>query len=101
MDSCCCCCGLRITSEHAGLEGFEVSLEKQTVIVHPKTATYDEVLEKIKKTGKEVCMPFAPATQLPNYLWIGQVRSGKTVDADPLADKAAAPAPPVVEPSAV
>jgi len=30
-------------------------LEKQTVVVHPKTATYDEVLEKIKKTGKEVC----------------------------------------------
>lgn len=41
---------------HAGLDSFEVSLEKQTVIVHPTTATYDEVLEKIKKTGKEVCM---------------------------------------------
>jgi len=37
-----------------GLESFDVSLEKQTVIVHPTTATYEEVLEKIKKTGKEV-----------------------------------------------
>jgi 3-isopropylmalate dehydratase small subunit len=36
------------------VERFEVDLEKQTVIVHPTTATYDEVLEKIKKTGKEV-----------------------------------------------
>jgi len=41
--------------EHAGLESFDVNLEKQTVVVHPTTATYDEVLEKIKKTGKEVC----------------------------------------------
>jgi hypothetical protein len=31
-------------------------LENQTVVVYPTTATYDEVLEKIKKTGKEVCV---------------------------------------------
>jgi len=46
---------LRITSEHAGLESYEVSLEKERVVVHPKTATYDDVLQKISKTGKEVC----------------------------------------------
>ena len=33
-------------------------MENQTVIVYPTTATYDEVLERIKKTGKEVCMHF-------------------------------------------
>ena len=38
----------------AGLESFDVNLETQRVVVHPTTATYEEVLEKIKKTGKEV-----------------------------------------------
>jgi len=77
----------RALGKAEGLEKFEVSLENQTVIVHPTTATYDEVLEKIKKTGKEV-------------------RSGKTVDnkaddkADELGTKAADPAVPV-EPPAV
>jgi len=58
-----------------GVERFEVDLEKQTVIVHPTTATYDEVLEKIKKTGKEV-------------------RSGKTVNEtdEPASASAAAAA---------
>lgn len=40
--------------EHSpGVSSFDVSLEKQEVIVKG-TAPYDEVLEKIKKTGKEV-----------------------------------------------
>jgi copper chaperone len=37
-----------------GVSSFDVSLEKQEVIVKG-TLPYDEVLEKIKKTGKEVC----------------------------------------------
>lgn len=36
-----------------GVESYEVSLEKQEVIVRG-TAEYEFVLEKIKKTGKEV-----------------------------------------------
>ncbi|KAI6005607.1 hypothetical protein EDD15DRAFT_2154532, partial [Pisolithus albus] len=39
--------------DQAGVESYEVSLEKQEVTVRG-TATYDFVLEKIKKTGKEV-----------------------------------------------
>lgn len=39
-----------------GVESFDVSLEKQEVIVKG-TAEYDYVLEKIKKTGKEVRTP--------------------------------------------
>lgn len=37
-----------------GIESFDVSLEKQEVIVKG-TIPYDTLLEKIKKTGKEVC----------------------------------------------
>ncbi|KAI6132230.1 copper chaperone [Pisolithus croceorrhizus] len=36
-----------------GVDSYEVSLEEQEVTVHG-TAEYDFVLEKIKKTGKEV-----------------------------------------------
>ena len=36
-----------------GVSEFDVSLEKQEVIVKG-TLPYDDVLEKIKKTGKEV-----------------------------------------------
>lgn len=43
-----------IITLRTGLESYEISLEKQSVVVRPTTATYDEVLEKIKKTGKEV-----------------------------------------------
>ena len=49
-----------MTSKHAGLESFNVDLEKQTVVVRPTTATYEEVLEKIKKTGKEVRVQQSP-----------------------------------------
>jgi hypothetical protein len=37
-----------------GLESYDVNLETQTVTVHPNGATYEEVLAKITKTGKEV-----------------------------------------------
>jgi copper chaperone len=37
-----------------GLDGYEVHLEKQEVIVRSTKVSYEEVLEKIKKTGKEV-----------------------------------------------
>lgn len=37
----------------AGVDSYDVSLEKQEVIVRG-SAEYDYVLEKIKKTGKEV-----------------------------------------------
>lgn len=42
-----------LSSLCTGVETFDVSLEKQSVIVKG-TAPYDTVLEKIKKTGKEV-----------------------------------------------
>lgn len=38
-----------------GVESYEVSLEKQEVLVNG-TIEYDALLEKIKKTGKEVCL---------------------------------------------
>ncbi|KAJ1309511.1 hypothetical protein OPQ81_006285 [Rhizoctonia solani] len=37
----------------AGVSSYEVSLEKQEVLVSG-TASYDDILTKIKKTGKEV-----------------------------------------------
>ncbi|KAJ7905539.1 copper chaperone taha, partial [Mycena olivaceomarginata] len=39
--------------ENAGVDEFTVSLEKQEVLVTGPIA-YDTLLEKIKKTGKEV-----------------------------------------------
>ncbi|PWZ01147.1 putative ATX1-antioxidant protein and metal homeostasis factor [Testicularia cyperi] len=43
----------RVLSKLDGVDSFDVSLENQTVLVKG-TAPYDTVLEKIKKTGKEV-----------------------------------------------
>jgi hypothetical protein len=40
-------------SANPGVSSFDVSLETQTVVVKG-TAPYETVLEKIKKTGKEV-----------------------------------------------
>lgn len=37
-----------------GVTSYDVSLEKQEVVVSG-TIPYDDVLAKIKKTGKEVC----------------------------------------------
>jgi len=42
-----------LTLRNTGVSSFEISLDKQEVIVKG-TAPYDTVLEKIKKTGKEV-----------------------------------------------
>jgi len=43
----------RALSKADGIDSYDVSLEKEEVIVRGP-ATYDYVLEKIKKTGKEV-----------------------------------------------
>ncbi|KDN47548.1 putative ATX1-antioxidant protein and metal homeostasis factor [Tilletiaria anomala UBC 951] len=43
----------RVLSKLEGVSSFDVSLEKQSVVVKG-TAPYETVLEKIKKTGKEV-----------------------------------------------
>jgi copper chaperone len=43
----------RVLSKCEGVESFDVSLETQKVVVKG-TIPYDELLEKIKKTGKEV-----------------------------------------------
>ena len=40
-------------SGRAGVSSYDVSLEKQEVLV-TGTIAYDDLLEKIKKTGKEV-----------------------------------------------
>jgi copper chaperone len=39
---------------HSGLSSYDISLEDQTVIVKTSSVSYDDVLAKIKKTGKEV-----------------------------------------------
>jgi len=53
--SCSGCSGAveRALSKLDGVSSYETSLEKQEVIVKG-TADYDTVLEKIKKTGKQV-----------------------------------------------
>ncbi|WFD40013.1 Cytosolic copper metallochaperone [Malassezia japonica] len=53
--SCSACSGAieRVLSKLEGVTSYDVSLEQQTVDVHA-TVPYDTVLEKIKKTGKEV-----------------------------------------------
>ncbi|KAN0061857.1 Cytosolic copper metallochaperone [Thecaphora frezii] len=43
----------RVLSKLEGVSEFDVSLEKQTVIVKG-TAPYEMVLQKIEKTGKQV-----------------------------------------------
>lgn len=44
-----------------GVSSYDVSLEKQSVLVKG-TISYDDVLEKIKKTGKEVRLYFIALT---------------------------------------
>lgn len=41
-------------SRRLGLSSYDISLADQTVIVKTSTVSYDDVLAKIKKTGKEV-----------------------------------------------
>ncbi|GMM27524.1 copper metallochaperone [Martiniozyma asiatica (nom. inval.)] len=44
----------RALSKLEGLDAVDVSLEKQEVNVATSSVDYDTVLEKIKKTGKQV-----------------------------------------------
>ncbi|KAF2809701.1 uncharacterized protein BDZ99DRAFT_463474 [Mytilinidion resinicola] len=45
----------RVLSKLDGVKSFDVSLEKQTAeVVAEESLDYNTVLEKIKKTGKEV-----------------------------------------------
>ncbi|KAH8922815.1 copper chaperone taha [Atractiella rhizophila] len=45
----------RVLKKTEGVESFDISLEKQEVIVNANaSAPYETVLEKIKKTGKTV-----------------------------------------------
>lgn len=50
-----------------GVSSFDVSLEKQEVIVQSPLA-YDDILEKIKKTGKDVCFMFCYLDLYPKLL---------------------------------
>jgi copper chaperone len=50
-------------NSHLGVDEFTVSLEKQEVLVTGPIA-YDTLLEKIKKTGKEVCNLYYPGDAL-------------------------------------
>ncbi|SHO77543.1 Cytosolic copper metallochaperone [Malassezia sympodialis ATCC 42132] len=53
--SCSSCSGAieRVLGKLDGVQSFDVSLEKQTVDVRA-TVPFETVLEKIKKTGKEI-----------------------------------------------
>ncbi|BGP70597.1 Cytosolic copper metallochaperone [Rhodotorula toruloides] len=54
--TCAGCSGAieRVLKKTEGLSSYDVSLEKQEVIVKTSSVPYDDVLAKIKKTGKEV-----------------------------------------------
>ena len=53
--ACSSCSGAveRVLSRLEGVNSYEVNLEQQTAVVRG-TVDYDTVLEKIKKTGKQV-----------------------------------------------
>ncbi|CAE6516649.1 unnamed protein product [Rhizoctonia solani] len=59
---------LKKTKEAGGVSSYDVSLEKQEVLV-TGTMPYDDVLAKIKKTGKEASFILSP----------GIVKSGETL----------------------
>lgn len=62
-----------------GVSSFDVSLEKQEVLVNG-SIPYDDLLEKIKKTGKEVSTAGTSAGVRPSKAdGCTQVRSGQTV----------------------
>ncbi|GAA6063585.1 hypothetical protein JCM10212_000189 [Sporobolomyces blumeae] len=44
----------RVLKKMEGLDSYEVSLPDQRVTVKTSQVSYDDVLAKIKKTGKEV-----------------------------------------------
>ncbi len=59
------------------VSGYDVSLETQEVTVKG-TAPYDDVLERIKKTGKEVSMEIISEKLF--LIDLRQVRSGEVVE---------------------
>lgn len=61
-----------------GVEKYDISLETQLVNV-TGTIPYDDLLAKIKKTGKEVC-GHAASFGVIELLNLSQVRSGKIVE---------------------
>ena len=52
----CCSLAVVLINHIIGVATYDVSLEKQEVLVKG-TIDYDTLLEKIKKTGKEVSLP--------------------------------------------
>ncbi|ODQ52862.1 metal homeostasis factor atx1 [Saitoella complicata NRRL Y-17804] len=44
----------RVLTRLDGVQSQEISLQTQEVLVHADGASYEKVLETIKKTGKEV-----------------------------------------------
>ncbi|GAA5999479.1 hypothetical protein JCM5350_006657 [Sporobolomyces pararoseus] len=44
----------RVLKKTDGINSYEVSLDTQEVIVRTREISYEDVLAKIKKTGKEV-----------------------------------------------
>ncbi|GAA5925180.1 copper metallochaperone ATX1 [Sporobolomyces koalae] len=44
----------RVLKKTEGINSYDISLETQEVIVRTRDVSYEDVLAKIKKTGKEV-----------------------------------------------
>ena len=62
-----------------GVSEFTVDLDTQQVVVKA-TASYEDIFEKIKKTGKEVCFNLVSLFTSHGLSTSSQIRSGKTVD---------------------
>jgi copper chaperone len=71
----------RVLAKTEGISSYDVSLEKQEVLV-TGTIPYDELLEKIKKTGKEVCVAsyLISRNEAHPEALVVQVRSGETLE---------------------
>lgn len=70
----------KIDCDWPGVSSYDVSLEKQEVLV-TGTIPYNDLLEKIKKTGKEVCRPpRSLGMQITQRQLSPQVRSGVTLE---------------------
>jgi hypothetical protein len=50
----------RFLNDYPDVSDFSVTLDTQEVIVKSTTATYEDILAKIKKTGKEVRVDYSP-----------------------------------------
>ena len=70
-------CKIHLALSLAGISTYDVSLEKQEVFVKG-TILYNDLLEKIKKTGKEVGV-FVMGFYLI-FIANRQVRSGETLE---------------------